>query len=225
MASDSSSTSSSGSSSCDEDEPPPLVLNLERLEHAVLVLYASECGDRDITVRFQKLTRGRHHEIFVAKCFAKLANANAQEFFTLVKDLSNSRREPLAECKPVWECIIRFSRQPQPVEKLSSEVATMNLVRRHHSTLGVPRIYAINFETDRGNDIGAQYMIMQKLPGRHLYKIWDNLDLGDKKRAVEHIASVLAILSGISCDVIGSLSRDPDANSPLSEVTGPFLFT
>jgi Phosphotransferase enzyme family len=151
-----------------------------------------------------------------------LHNALKKESVTLDKSEPNADDEIPADSNPLWECIIRFSRQPEPPAKLLLEVDTMILVRRNKRTLPVPRIYSINVATDIRNPVGVQYMIMEKLPGRHLYRIWDKLDLEDKKKATEQVAIVLAVLSDISRNVIGSASYDPDSSR--TEAVGPYLF-
>ena len=212
----------------DEDEPQPLVLNLACLETAVQKLYVSvKGGDCDVTVRFQKLTVGRYHEIFVAQYFRNVTTEVSSELIPSLNHPAKSRYLKSryvnsTDSDPCWECIVSFSRVPKSVAKLHSEVATMNLLSCGQHTLPVPPIYAYDFTSE--NDVGAQYMIMQNLPGRHLYKIWDRLDMDDKRNTVEQIASILAVLSEISCDLIGSLSHDPGTDSPSSKAIGPLLF-
>jgi hypothetical protein len=223
MVSDSS-PSTSASSSGDENEPPPLVLNLEPVAHQIITLCAYEWDHRNVTVRFQKLTKGRYHEIFVAQCFEDLTSRTFQEGITLEKGESSAKDEISADSNPLWECIVRFSRQPEPPAKLLSELDTITLIRRNYSTVPVPQIYGINFGNDIRYQVGAQYMIMEKLPGRHLCRIWDKLDLEDKLKATEQIASVLATLSRISKNVIGSLPYDPDLDSSLTTATARAYF-
>jgi Phosphotransferase enzyme family len=224
MVSDSSPLSSS--SSGDEDEPPSLVLNLNcpMFKHQIKTICTSESDHSKVSVRFQKLTKGRYHEIFVAQCFEDVSSI-FEESITLEPNESSPKSEIPPDTNPVWECIIRFPRQPEPPAKFLSEVHTMILIRRNYSTVPVPRIYAINLGNDVRYRVGAQYMIMEKLPGRHLYRIWDKLDLEDKKKATEQVAQVLGVLSGISSNVIGSASHGRDLWSSLADGVGPYLFS
>lgn len=144
--------------------------------------------DCRVAVRFQKLTVGRYHEIFVAQCFPPSAIANLPVLLPSLQNAATPRGRGLA----LWECIIRFSREPETVAKLHSEVATMNLLSRSRE---------VTFITS-----GV------------------NLNMEDKKKAVEQIARVLAKLSKTSFDAIGSLSGDIDGDSPLNEAVGSLLF-
>ena len=210
---------SSGGSSQSDDGPPPLVLNLKGLERAVLRIYGwVRGGDGDGSVLFEKVAIGRYHEVFLAQCFPK---SPCFEAIDSPENAANS--SPMNGDSAQWECIIRFSREPESVAKLQSEVAAMSVALRHGG-LPVPSIYAINFGADSANEVGAQYIIMEKLPGRHLYKLWDHLDLQDKKRAIEQIASVLVALSNTSYDKIGSLCSEFEETAPEKDIVGPLLF-
>ncbi|KAK7454031.1 hypothetical protein VKT23_011542 [Stygiomarasmius scandens] len=104
-----------------------------------------------------------------------------------------------------WSCIARFARCTQSEEKIFSEVATMQYVRAH-STIPVPEIYL--FDASSENEIGMQYIVMQRIEGKHLYSMWDDLPIEHQKAVLEEIASVLTKLSDIKFDKIGSLSKD-----------------
>jgi aminoglycoside phosphotransferase (APT) family kinase protein len=73
-----------------------------------------------------------------------------------------------------------------------SDVKTMQYVRSQTS-IPVPEIYAYDFELD--NAVGAQFMLMERLPGQHLYRLWDKLTLNQKKAVLSDIARVLVQLS------------------------------
>ena len=89
------------------------------------------------------------------------------------------------------------------VEKLLREVETMQYVRSQTS-IPVPEIYAYDFQPK--NNVGAQFMLMERMPGRHLYQLWDHLTLDHKKVVLSDIARVMAQLSQLKFDRIGCLS-------------------
>ncbi|CAB4423171.1 unnamed protein product [Rhizophagus irregularis] len=67
------------------------------------------------------------------------------------------------------ECIARLARDPNhPAEKIASEVATMKYVAQN-TRIRVPEVYA--WDSKAQNDIKVPYILMERLPGKHLYKI------------------------------------------------------
>ena len=166
----------------DSDEPAPLVLDLD-----ILGRRASHAVSRTFT-HWRKLTKGRYHEVFVL-------------YFT-----SDDTPRPTTDGQHTdnqWTCIARVSRQPEMLEKLQSEVETMEYIRSH-TTIPVPEIYAHDFRIN--NNVGAQYILMERMPGRHLYQLWDSLSLDYKKIAISEIARVVSQLQQQRFDSIGCLS-------------------
>jgi hypothetical protein len=101
-------------------------------------------------------------------------------------------------------CIGRFTRgKNEHLSVLESETATVNYVRQHTS-IRVPEIYFIN--RDPEHVVGAAFVIMEKLPGRHLYCFWEQLSLKHKLSVIESITGVLAQLIGLEFGAIGSLT-------------------
>jgi hypothetical protein len=161
--------------------------------------------------RVLKLTRGRFHEIFVLYFSAHDETPNEQE----------------------WSCIARISRRPESLEKLLSEVQTMRYVRSRTS-IPVPDVYLCDF--DVRNKVGAQFLLIERLPGRGLHTMWDTLNTEDKKAVLNDLAGVLTQLSKLKFDAIGSLNCEnevgplvyhfPDADSEEKMGTvGPFSST
>ncbi|KAK2808766.1 hypothetical protein FQN50_004438 [Emmonsiellopsis sp. PD_5] len=61
----------------------------------------------------------------------------------------------------------------------ASEVATLEFVRTVLQT-PVPRVYAWNSQLNEQNPVGAEYIIMGKIPGIPLSHVWDFLDPPDQ---------------------------------------------
>ncbi len=103
-----------------------------------------------------------------------------------------------------WTCVGRFTRRRDEHRHVrESAVATMKYVREH-TTIPVPEIYHVNF--DQQNDVGASYVIMERMPGQRLYTIWEGLSTEHKIAVMEQIADVLAQLSNLKFDKIGSFN-------------------
>jgi len=75
---------------------------------------------------------------------------------------------------------LEFLESQNASEKLVREVETMKYVRLRTS-IPVPEVYYYDFNLT--NSVGAQFMLLERKPGRHLYKIWDKLSLDHKKVA------------------------------------------
>src|SRR5271154_5446142 len=84
---------------------------------------------------------------------------------------------------------------------------------RPRLSIPVPEIYSFDFIPQ--NNVGAQFILMERLPGRHLYQLWDGLTLRHKKSVISDIASALTQLGKLKFDRIGCLG-------PYGEV-GPLL--
>ena len=109
--------------------------------------------------------------------------------------------------------------------KEESEIATIQYVKQHTS-IPVPEIYYQDLNPD--NAIGAAYVLMEKLPGRHLYKSWDDMSLDHKRRALSEISSVIAQFTSLEFDQIGCLTQSglgPIIHPCLETPKGPFRST
>ena len=105
-----------------------------------------------------------------------------------------------------WSCIGRLTRNRR--ERLSvteSECGTAKFVREH-TNIPVPETYYTSF--DPTQPVGAQFVLMERIRGIHLYAIWSKLSTDQKLAVIEQIAEVLAQLASLEFDKIGSI----DAN-------------
>lgn len=189
---------------CNSDEIEALVLayphiNFNELKRRSSVAFGIPC------THVKSLARGSSHDLFVL-------------FF-------GSLGAPVdPEIVPQWSCVARFTRQTRSMEKMTSELETMLYVRSK-TTIPVPEIYLYDF--DSKNTVGAPFMLMQRMPGYPLYKIWDGLSIKNKKAVLTQIAGVLAKLSSVSFDKIGCLQKDgigPVINF-IAGSKGPFTST
>ncbi|KAK3296478.1 kinase-like domain-containing protein [Chaetomium fimeti] len=193
---------SSADEAYDSDEPPELELNLGRLmDHASRALNAKCIGAK-------KLTRGASHEIFTLQ-FQEAAEA------------------PASLAQAGFYCVARFTRGDSNSAKSLSEIATARYLKRF-TEIPVPEIYYHDLDVD--NDVGAPFVLMEKIPGRRLHSLWDDLSLENKKSALSQIASVLAQLAALQFDQIGSLDDSEHGIGPvispcLEQPKGPFQST
>ncbi|KAL2022127.1 hypothetical protein VTK56DRAFT_5956 [Thermocarpiscus australiensis] len=170
---------SSADEAYDSDEPPQLELDLGKLMDRASAVLKTKC-----TVA-TKLTRGASHEIF-----------------TLQFQEASTAPESLARAG--FCCIARFTRGNSHSAKSLSEIATTRYLKRF-TEIPVPEIYYYDLDPD--NDIGAPFVLMEKMPGRHLHKLWEGLTLEHKKSALSQMASIIAQLASLEFDQIGSLEE------------------
>ncbi|KPM45205.1 hypothetical protein AK830_g1320 [Neonectria ditissima] len=195
---------SSYSSANDEyelDEPPELQLNLRKLKDLATETFHTTCTSA------KRLTRGSWHEIFVLN-FEEVA-AISHEF--LLRS---------GNC-----CIARFARVKGHSAKEESEIATIQYLKQHTS-IPVPEISYHNLDPE--NEVGAAFVLMERLPGRHLYKTWDELSFDHKEVALSEIASVIVQFASLRFDKIGCLTESgigPILSPCTMSPRGPFHST
>ena len=125
-----------------------------------------------------------------------------------------------------WSCIGRFTRnRDEHPGVMESETATIKYVR-HHTSIPVPETY---FETfDPTNTVGAAFVLTERIPGTYLYTFWYELTIDQKVDVMGQIADVLAQLSTLKFDKIGSLNMSgtvgplQNLSIPNHEIRGPF---
>jgi len=84
--------------------------------------------------------------------------------------------------------IFRVTTPVEPFYKTASEVATLSYVREHTS-VPVPRVIASSSTTE--NELGYEWILMEKLPGVALVDVWKDMDLEAKSRESKVIAGFL----------------------------------
>jgi aminoglycoside phosphotransferase (APT) family kinase protein len=191
---------SSADDAYDSDEPPELELNLANLMDCASHVLGVKCTGA------KKLTRGASHEIFTLQ-------------------FQEDSKAPNSLAQAGFSCIARFTRGVGNTSKSLSEIATAKHLK-HFTTIPVPEIYYHDLDPD--NNIGAPFVLMERMPGRHLHKMWDNLSLEAKKSALSQIASIVAQLASLKFDQIGSLDEHgvgPIISRCFEQPKGPFQST
>ncbi|CZT16042.1 uncharacterized protein RCC_01882 [Ramularia collo-cygni] len=164
----------------------------------------------------------------IATYFLPGNHGKCTEVLTLTKGAYHEIRELLFE--DGWSCLGRLTRnRKEALGVLESETATVDYVRRH-TTIPVPEIFFVNFNPD--HVVGAAFVLMEKLPGRHLYKTWEELRPAHMYAVIEQIADVMAQLCKTNFNSIGSLDVNGEIG-PLQSLTysheergrGPFQNT
>lgn len=110
----------------------------------------------------------------------------------------------ILEFEDGWSCIGRFTRnRNEELCVTESEVATVKYVRQY-TTIPVPETYFVNL--DPTHAVGAPFLLMERMPGIHLWNIWQELSTEQKTSVMAQIADVLAQLAQLKFDKIGSLN-------------------
>ncbi|KAF2008709.1 hypothetical protein BU24DRAFT_415763 [Aaosphaeria arxii CBS 175.79] len=118
------------------------------------------------------------------------------------------------------ERIFRISLPVNPWFKIQSEVATMEYIRLKTS-IPVPKVYI--FESSMENDLGFEWMIMEKIDGQTFAVAENSMSQVAKERLNTTIADWVHELAMLQFDVIGSLYRewDPTKDNYLEFRLGP----
>ena len=99
--------------------------------------------------------------------------------------------------------IFRATLPVEPFYKTASEVATLRLLRQRTS-LPVPEVFAYDCTTK--NELGFEWIIMEKIPGVCLREVWRDLSLERKAIVVERLGQFSKELrEKCRFDAIGSL--------------------
>lgn len=115
--------------------------------------------------------------------------------------------------------IFRATLPVSPKAKTLSEVATMTLVRTK-TTVPVPKVIAYN--ADLNNELGFEWILMERVNGRTLRQRWHELSWLKKGLLVEQIVGFMSELSQLKLSCIGSVyqyhldSRIQDTKTPPS---------
>ncbi|KAL9098523.1 MAG: hypothetical protein Q9163_005834 [Psora crenata] len=91
----------------------------------------------------------------------------------------------------------------QPHLTTASEVATMEFMRKILET-PVPKVYAWSSRV-QDNDVGAEYIIMEKLPGIQLSVVWADMGIEDRLAIAKAIAGYQKAWMSVSFNQFGSL--------------------
>ncbi|MCJ1281612.1 hypothetical protein MMC26_000932 [Xylographa opegraphella] len=103
------------------------------------------------------------------------------------------------ECK---EFVLRIPLPADPYFKTECEVATIELVR-HFTSMPVPLVYA--YDSSSNNELGLEWILMEKAKGNPLCYTWDDLDNENHTRITRQIADWQNELSKITANLIGGL--------------------
>ncbi|RGB42738.1 kinase-like domain-containing protein [Rhizophagus diaphanus] len=105
------------------------------------------------------------------------------------------------------DCIARLSCDlTHPAAKFASEVATMKYVAQNTS-IKVPEVY--DWDGTVHNLIKIPYILMERLPGQHLYRVWDELTVEKKKCVLSQIVdTLLELWTKCQFEEIGCLYMD-----------------
>ncbi len=110
-----------------------------------------------------------------------------------------------------------LARLPYPSTKpnrfaIASEVATLDLVRANH--VPVPKVLYYSADTD--NPVGAEFMIMEKLPGRPIGEMWFDLSEDQRLKIISEVVQTEVKLSKIDLPAYGSVYYERDLPPDMS---------
>ncbi|KAJ5809567.1 uncharacterized protein N7503_001785 [Penicillium pulvis] len=118
--------------------------------------------------------------------------------------------------------IMRVSLPVDPYHKAMSEVSTMDWISR---TTKIPVPKVISYQTSRDNQIGLEWILMTKLPGKPLGDVWKSLSFLAKEKLVRELAVQSAFLFRNQTRGIGNIytpSSDLALNDEIFEKEGSY---
>lgn len=123
------------------------------------------------------------------------------------------------------EVLMRVSLPVYPHHKTRGEVTTLRFL--HHTTdIPVPEVIA--YDDTGKNEIGFEYILMERLPGVSAYKKWRTLSMFQKVALVQRMAEVQAQLARHTFSGLGTLTIKDEEKSqkeqPGEMVSGFFFW-
>ena len=97
---------------------------------------------------------------------------------------------------------MRVALPVDPFYKTESEVATIEYVRKH-STMSVPRI--ISYTSSASNELGFEWILMEKLDGVPLNDVWDAMPFNSKVDLTVKFAGFMKQLQACKFPLLGNL--------------------
>jgi hypothetical protein len=74
---------------------------------------------------------------------------------------------------------------------------------RVHTTIPVPKVLAWN--SDVSNPVGAEYIIMEKVPGVQIFRVWDEMDESNRISIIKRLTQWESELAAIHFPAYGNL--------------------
>ncbi|OJD22272.1 hypothetical protein ACJ73_06381 [Blastomyces percursus] len=139
-------------------------------------------------------------------CFTKVAEGGSYRIFeaTFQDGLKVIARLPYPSTVP-------------RVYGTASEVATMEFLRLHG--VSIPKVFDWNSSTS--NQVGCEYIIMEKVPGKELEHTWYTMTLQERMGVVEKIVDIEKILFAIQLPASGSLYFKSSLGANIKKVDMP----
>ncbi|KAJ5570619.1 uncharacterized protein N7459_010049 [Penicillium hispanicum] len=95
----------------------------------------------------------------------------------------------------------------RPMYCTASEVAVLNFgilgSVRAHTTIPVPKV--LTWSADSTNPVGAEYIVMERVPGVQVFRKWDEMGEGNRISIIKRLTQWERELSGIRFPAFGSL--------------------
>jgi len=105
--------------------------------------------------------------------------------------------------------------------KTENEVACLRLLKSK-TTIPVPTVFHFNSSSD---EIGAEYIIMEKIRGTSLSTLWDNMSLNDKKNIIEQLVDIIVKMKSLTFPKIGCFAFQGNEiiiGACIEHIEGPF---
>ena len=100
---------------------------------------------------------------------------------------------------------------------IASEVATMEFLRLH----GVPIPKVFDWSSSTSNEVGSEYIIMERVPGKELKDTWYTMTMEERMKVMEKIVNIEKVLFAIQFPASGSIYYKDSLNATTETVDIP----
>jgi len=123
---------------------------------------------------------------------------------------------------PIKSYIFRATLPVEPGDKVRNEVATLDYIKRR-TKIPVPAVIAYDYSSE--NELGFEWILMEKIPGASLHGIWPRLSDTSKAAITREIASyVLQIRKNCVFHEIVGLYHDSHAEFTVGPIVTQSMF-
>ena len=118
--------------------------------------------------------------------------------------------------------VFRATLPVEPGDKVRNEVATLDYIKQR-TKIPVPTVIA--YDSSSENDLGFEWILMEKIPGAPLQDIWRHLSDTSKAAITREIASyILQIRENCDFHEIGGLYHDSDGEFIVGPIVTQSMF-
>lgn len=193
----------------DVHSPSSIIYNahepFETFRHKVAELVTFVCGMSISEIQTEYMRGGSYNRVVGVTIHPTRPKKYSFEWLKLIM----LQKRGKASTEVTKSYVVRIPRQENP--SIYEDVAVVESLR---TRLALPIPEVMSFDTTCENVIGKPYMILQRLPGQSLARMWPDLNLQQKKSVVRRLAGLVPEITSLKATLRGA---SLDTSTPFGE--------